>query len=129
MSKDRASLLRLAKDLIRVFSERLNIVALRTLSTHKDKAKLGSNKLLEDILAQEIGVDKARKVFGVIAGTYDMRLGDAHQTSSKIEDALKLAKIDEGNSFLRQGEQLISNFGQAIWWIGKFLFGQKEAVD
>lgn len=129
MSKDRASLLRLAKDLIRVFSERLNIVALRTLSTHKDKAKLGSNKLLEDILAQEIGVDKARKVFGVIAGTYDMRLGDAHQTSSKIEDALKLAKIDEENSFLRQGEQLISNFGQAIWWIGKFLFGQKEDVD
>ncbi|HHQ1868527.1 MULTISPECIES: hypothetical protein [Acinetobacter calcoaceticus/baumannii complex] len=129
MSRDRASLLRLAKDLIRVFSERLNITALRTLSAHKDKDKLGSNKLLEDILAQEIGNDKARKVFGVIAGTYDMRLGDAHQTSSKIEDALKLAKIDEQDSFLRQGEQLISNFGQTIWWIGKFLFGQKEAVD
>ncbi|USA47432.1 hypothetical protein NDN11_04770 [Acinetobacter sp. C26M] len=129
ISKDRASLLRLAKELIRIFSERLNISALRTLSSHKDKDKLGSNKLLEDILAQKIGTDKARKLFGVIAGTYDMRLGDAHPTSSKIDDALKLAKIDEEHSFLKQGEQLISNFGQTIWWIGKFLFGQTESGD
>lgn len=129
VSKDRASLLRLAKELIRIFSERLNISALRTLSIHKEKDKLGSNKLLEDILAQKIGSDKARKLFGVIAGTYDMRLGDAHPTSSKIEDALKLAKINENYSFLRQGEQLISNFGQTIWWIGKLLFGQDEAED
>lgn len=129
VSKDRASLLRLAKELIRVFSERLNIAALRTLAIHKEKDKLGSNKLLEDILAQKIGSDKARKLFGVIAGTYDMRLGDAHPTSSKIEDALKLAEINEDYSFLRQGEQLISNFGQTIWWIGKLLFGQNEAED
>lgn len=129
MSRDRASLLRLAKELIRVFSDRLNVNALRTLSTHKDKGRLGSNKLLEDILAQKIGIDKARKLFGVIAGTYDMRLGDAHPTSSKIEDALKLANIHEGYSFLRQGEQLISNFGQTIWWIGKLLFEQTEAED
>ena len=41
-----------------------------------------------------------------------MRVGDAHPTSSKISDALKLAEIDESKSFLRQGEQLISNFGR-----------------
>ena len=51
-----------------------------------------------------------------------MRIGDAHPTSSKISDALKLAQIDENNSCLRQGEQLISNFGQVVWLIGKFLF-------
>ncbi len=121
-SKDLASLLRLAKDLVRVFADRLNVRELRTLSTHPNKEKLGSNKLLEDILAQKIGADKARHVFGPIVGTYDMRVGDAHPTSSKIGDALKLAGIDEGRSFLRQGEQLISNFGQSIWWIGKLLF-------
>lgn len=71
------------------------------------KKTLGSNKLLEDILAQKVGVDRARQIFGVIAGAYDMRLGDAHPTSSKIGDALKLAKIDEDESFLKQGEQLI----------------------
>lgn len=121
-SKDQASLLRLAKDLVRIFSDRLDVRELRKLSTHLNKDKLGSNKLLEDVLSQKVGADKARNVFGPIAGAYDMRVGDAHPTSSKIGDALKLAGIDDSNSFLRQGEQLISNFGQSIWWIGKLLF-------
>ena len=55
-----------------------------------------------------------------------MRVGDAHPTSSMIGDALMLAGIDENKSFLRQGEQLISNVGQSIWWIGKLLFGKLE---
>lgn len=121
-SKDQASLLRLAKELIRIFSDRLDVRELRKLSTHSNKDKLGSNKLLEDVLAQKVGLEKARKVFGPIAGAYDMRVGDAHPTSSKIGDALALAGIDNSNSFLRQGEQLISNFGQSIWWVGKLLF-------
>jgi hypothetical protein len=123
-SKDQVSLLKLAKELVRVFSDRLDVQALRELSTHAEKEKLGSNKLLQDILAQKVGDDRARDVFGVIAGVYDMRVGDAHPTSSKIGDALKLAGIDESGSFLRQGEQLISNFGQSVWWIGKLHFGQ-----
>lgn len=121
-SKDQTSLLRLAKELVRIFTDRLDVRELRKLSTHANKDKLGSNKLLEDILAQKIGPEKARKVFGFIAGAYDMRVGDAHPTSSKIGDALKLAGIDDSNSYLKQGEQLISNFGQSIWWIGKLLF-------
>lgn len=122
-STDRTSLLRLAKDLVRIFTDRLNVQALRELSSHKNKEKLGSNKLLQDIVAQKIGEENAHKVFSIIVGVYDMRLGDAHPTSSKIEDALKLAGIDENKSFLRQGEQLISNFGRTIWDIGNILFG------
>lgn len=121
-SKDQASLLRLAKELVRIFSDRLDVRELRKLSSHSNKDKLGSNKLLEDLLAQKVGIEKARKVFGPIAGAYDMRLGDAHPTSSNIGNAIKLAGIDDSNSFLRQGEKLISNFGQSIWWIGKLLF-------
>jgi hypothetical protein len=123
-SKDQASLLRLAKEIIRAFSDRLNVRDLRKLSTHAEKDKLGSNKLLQDVLAQRVGKDKARLIFGPVAGTYDMRVGDAHPTGSKIADALKLAEIDESRSYLRQGEQLIHNFGRAIWWTGKLLFGQ-----
>jgi hypothetical protein len=123
-SRDRASLLRLAKELIRVFSDRLDVRELRKLSAHPDKEKLGSNKLLQDILAQKVGTDRARQVFSAIVGAYDMRVGDAHPTSSEIGDAIRLAGIDENCSFLRQGEQLISNFGQSVWWTGKMLFGQ-----
>jgi hypothetical protein len=126
-SKDQGSLLRLAKELVRLFSDRLNVRELRNLSTHTEKEKLGSNKLLQDVLAQKVGADKARHIFGTVAGAYDMRVGDAHPTSSKIEDALKLAGIDESLSFLRQGEQLIGNFGHSVWWIGKLLFEDSES--
>lgn len=125
-SKDQPSLLRLAKELIRVFSDRLNVGELRKLAIDKDKDKYGSNKLLQDVLAQKIGPERARAIFGAIFGAYDMRVGDAHPTSSDIADALTLAGVDDSRSFLRQGEQLISNFGQAIWWVGKLLFGQPE---
>lgn len=125
-SRDLATLLRLAKELIRVFSDRLNVRELRKLATHADKEKLGSNKLLQDVLAQKIGDEEARRVFGVIAGTYEMRVGDAHPTGSKIEDSLRLAGIDQDGSFLKQGEQLIHNFGRAIWFVGKSLLEPRE---
>jgi len=125
-SKDQASLLSLAKELIRVFSDRLNVCELRKLSTHAEKEKLGSNKLLQDILSHKVGADEARQIFGAVVGAYDMRVGDAHPTGSKIGDALKLAGIDENKSFLRQGEQLIFNFGRSVLMIGKLLFGQPE---
>lgn len=129
VSTDRTSLLRLAKDLVRVFTDRLNVKALRELSNHKDKNKLGSNKLLQDIVAQKIGEDNAYKIFSVIIGVYEMRLGDAHPTSSKIEDAIKLAGIDEKQSFLRQGEQLIFNLGRAIGYIGYIIFGDHRNTN
>lgn len=125
-STDQASLLQLAKELVRIFSDRLDVRSLRKLSNHPDKEKLGSNKLLQSILAQKAGEARAREVFAAIAGAYDMRLGDAHPTSSKINEGFKLAGIDTAASYLRQGEQLIRNFGHAIWCTGSLLFGGHE---
>ncbi|WP_262016889.1 hypothetical protein [Serratia liquefaciens] len=126
LCRDLASLLRLAKEIIRVFSDRLNVRELRKLSTHADRDKLGSNKLLQDILANDVGEDKARLVLGPIVGAYELRLGDAHPMGSKIGEALQLAGIDESRTPLRQGEQLIHNVGHSIWWIGKLLFENKD---
>lgn len=125
-SKDQASLLRLAKELVRIFSDRLDVRSLRKLANHPDKEKLASNKLLQNIVAQKAGEERAREVFAVIVGAYDMRLGDAHPTSSKIGEALKLAGIDTAASHLRQGEQLIRNFGHAVWRTGSLLFGAHD---
>lgn len=128
-SKDQPSLLRLAKELVRIFSDRLDVRSLRKLSNHHDKEKLGSNKLLQNILAQKAGESRAREVFAAIAGAYEMRLGDAHPTSATIGEALELAGIDTSTSYLRQGEQLIRNVGQAIWHIGSLLFGGSEKSE
>ena len=57
---------------------------------------------------------------------YEKNINLAFENAEKIGDALKLAGVDESKSFLRQGEQLISNFGQSIWWIGKLLFEKPE---
>ena len=121
-SKDQASLLRLAKEIIKVLSDRLSVRELRKLATHPEKDKLGSNKLLQDILASQVGDDRARQVLGPVFGAYDLRVGDAHPTGSRIGDALKLAGIDESRSFLRQGEQLIHIVGHSVWLTGKLLF-------
>ncbi|MFK3810959.1 hypothetical protein ACI1VO_30090 [Escherichia coli] len=95
---------------------------MRTFSTHSNKEQRGLDKLLEDIMAQKVVAEKAREIFGQIAGACDRRVGDAHPTSSKIGEALKLAGIDENSSSLRQGDQLIPNVGQSIGWLGKLLF-------
>lgn len=129
LSKNQASLLRLAKELVRIFSDRLDVRSLRKLSKHPDKDKLGSNKLLQNILAQKAGEERAQEVFAAIVGAYDMRLGDAHPTSSKIGEALKLAGIDVTASYLRQGEQLIHNFGYAILCTWSLLFGGSEKIE
>lgn len=115
LGKDQASILRIAKELIRVFSDRLDVQVLRAISTHPQKNSLGSNKLLESIVAERIGKDEARKIFGVIAGVYDLRIGDAHPTSSGIADAFALAEVDVSKSHLRQAKQMIFNFSRAIW--------------
>lgn len=127
MSTDRASLLRLAKELVRVFSDRLDTRSLKKISHHADKKKLASNKLLQSILAEAVGEKRARDVFSTIVGVYDMRIGDAHPTSSKIDEALQLAGIDTSASYLSQGEQLIHNFSLAIYNIGHLLFGNPSS--
>ena len=125
LSKDQASLLRLAKEVIRVFSDRINVRELRKLSTHAERDKLGSNKLLQDILAQAVGEEIARRTLGPVVGAYDMRVGDAHPTGSKVGEAIELAGVNTSRSYSRQGEQLIHNVGQSVWWLGKLLFEKK----
>lgn len=123
--KDLASLLRLAKEIIRVFSDRLNVQELRKLSKHKDKEKFRSNKLLQDILSQKVGTDMARQICAAIVGVYDMRVGDAHPTGSNIDEAIKLVGIDVNRSYLKQAEQLIEQFGKSVWGICEGLFADK----
>lgn len=127
---DQASLLRLAKELVRIFTDRLDVRSLRVVSNDNEKDSLRSNKLLEGILAEQIGKDNARSVFGIVVGVYELRVGDAHPTGSSIHEAFELARIDSSRSYLRQAEQLIDNYGYAIWQIGKaFTLEESDSSD
>lgn len=119
---DDASLLRLAKEIHRVFADRLNKKSLLQIANPSVKKELGSLKLLENLCADIIGVSNARKLMSPMFGIYELRIGDAHPTSSKIEDAFELCKIDRDLSFHSQAFQLISRFCEALSSIGFCLF-------
>jgi hypothetical protein len=121
---DDVSLLRLAKELHRNFGDRLNVPVLRQISTHQ--SKLGSIKSLESILASISTPELAHRVLAKIVGVYDLRVGDAHPTSSAIEEAFLLAGIDRSRSPLRQAEQMIDNYANAIWGVGRIICDDLE---
>lgn len=53
-------------------------------------------------------------------------LGQKPPLKPKDGEALRLAGIDSAASYLRQGEQLLHNFGHAVWYTGRLLFGGQE---
>jgi hypothetical protein len=119
---DDASLLRLAKEIHRVFGDRLNKKNLLLIASPDVKNELGTLKLLEKICADVIGESNARKLMSPMFGIYDLRIGDAHPTSSKIEDAFELSRIDRDLSIHSQAHQLISRFCEVLSSIGYCLF-------
>ena len=119
--RDRASLLCLAKDLVRVFLERIDLSLLRELAHITKSEKLRSIKLLERLLAQYISEENARFRCSIFVGINELRIGDAHPAESKIEDALRLARINTSLSYLKQGTQLLVNFANALRNIGLIL--------
>ncbi len=126
---DQSSLLRLAKELIRIFSDRLNVNSLRKISTRDDKSKLGSNKLFESIISDLTSSEHARSIFGPVFGVYDLRVGDAHPTSSNITDAYKRLKINSDDPYIFQGMQMIDYLSYSIWHINKVLFDKMNEGD
>ena len=106
-----------------VGAKSLNVVStLGCLSYCGAHAKLGSIKLLQSVLADICGEEQAREILSVVVGVYDLRTGDDHPTTSKIEYAFFLARIDRSQSPLRQAKQLIESYAFAIWRVGKVLY-------
>jgi hypothetical protein len=64
-------------------------------------------KSLERVLATLVSADEAREVMGPLIGIYNLRVGDAHLTSSELNDDFALANIDPAAKPLQQGYQLL----------------------
>jgi hypothetical protein len=123
---DDASLLRLAKEIHRAFGDRLNKKNLNHLVDAAGKNELGSLKLLEKLCASTFGIPNARNLMSPLFGIYDLRIGDAHPTGSKIEDAFKMCGVDRSLSIYSQAYQLISGFSEALSGIGYCLFSSQK---
>jgi hypothetical protein len=104
---DEAGLLALAKDLARLTADSFDVELLHSIAPPEKGKKPGSLKSLETVIAAFIGADRAHELIGPLVGIYELRLGDAHLPSGKIDEARALARLDVGASTLKQGFQLI----------------------
>ena len=111
---EKSSLFRLAKNINLCLIERMNVGVLKKLSHDPEKKGKKSRQLLQGIVAEHIGEDRAKLMFTPIAGLIDMRNADAHSIDRSKNDPLELAGVDPNALPLHQGEQLIANIAESI---------------
>jgi hypothetical protein len=130
-SLDRESLLGLAKDLTRVFADRVDAKGLQKaagIEPPPPAKSLGSLKALERALATLIPKECARQLCGPLFGMYDLRVGSAHLPGSEIEDSLRLANVDVKEPFVHQGYSMLTAFVAALRRLAD-IFGRAAARD
>jgi hypothetical protein len=106
-SVDRSSLLTLAKDIARLTADSIDTESLHLIVPLEKGERRGSLKSLERTLATIVPPSAARTMMGPLFGIYELRVGDAHLTSSEIDEHFALVGIDVSASPLQQGLQLL----------------------
>jgi hypothetical protein len=115
---DQSGLLSLAKDLARLTVDRIDIGALRAVSSPKKGQTWGSLKSLEKALGTILPPDQARSLLTPLVGIYELRLGDAHLPSSTIDEAFVMIGIDRSKNPVAQGFQMLARAANALFAIG-----------
>jgi hypothetical protein len=112
---DGEGLLELAKELTRLFMERVDVGAIGSVVTFaKADKRPGSLKALEQLIAHHRDAASASAMMAPLFGIYDLRLADAHLGSSKIESGKVRAKVVESDPRVVQGRQLIQAFTDTL---------------
>jgi hypothetical protein len=99
----------LAKDLMRVVADQIDVAALQRIVGPPKGEKWGSLKSLENFLATRVGAATAHELVGPLFGAYDLRLADAHMPKSELDDAYRVARVDPDASPIAQGFRLIAS--------------------
>lgn len=121
-------LLALAKDLARLTADSINQETLRKVISDRDgDKKLGSLKHLEKVLATRATEENAHRVMSSLFGIYELRLGDAHLPTSKIQEAFKLAEVDTSLIPLQQGAALILAAGRSLMRVAAIVRAMRQA--
>jgi hypothetical protein len=104
-------LLELAKELTRLFAERVDVDAiLAIVPLAKGEKKVGSLKALERLVAHHSAADAAKKMMAPLFGIMDLRIADAHLGSSNVASGLARAAVDTKSPAATQGCQMIDSF-------------------
>ncbi|RWX35237.1 hypothetical protein [Rhizobium leguminosarum] len=123
---EHGGVLSLAKDIVRLLADRMDVGALQAAAPPPKGVTWGSLKSLEKYLGTIITQDDARKLMGPLLGAYNLRIADAHLSSKELTDAFRLAQVDPDASRLEQGMQLLSSVCGTIDQIGKIMTEVEE---
>jgi hypothetical protein len=115
---DDDGLFALAKDIMRLIADRIDVDPHHKIATPPPTEKWGSLKSLEKYLATLVPPEDARKIMGPLFGVYELRLADAHLAANDLNNAFKRACVDPKAPPLDQGYSLINNVARAIWTAG-----------
>jgi hypothetical protein len=113
-SVDRNGVLALAKDVARLTADRIDLATLRRIIAPPKDEKWGSLKSLEKVLGTIICEAKARAILTPLVGVYELRLGDAHLPSGKIDEAFVMVGIDQTALYVEQGRRLLEQTVNAL---------------
>jgi hypothetical protein len=104
-------ILELAKELTRLFAERVDVDAILTIvPLAKGEKKIGSLKALERLVAHHSTVGDAKAMMAPLFGIMDLRIADAHLGSSNVESGLARAAVNANAPAATQGRQMIGSF-------------------
>lgn len=106
-SVDRKGLFELAKDLARLTADSFDLRALNCIVSPPKGEKWRSLKSLEKVVATISGDSRAHELMEPLFGIYELRLADAHLPGNRIDEALRLVRVDAQANFIVQGFQLL----------------------
>ena len=105
----------MAKDLARLFSDRLDAVTLqKTTLPNPPTQRYGLLKALEHTLGTLIPPANAATFCSALFGIYDLRLADTHLPGRDLESAYQRANIDRVKPLIVQGHDIILTFTSSL---------------
>jgi hypothetical protein len=111
----------LAKDIIRLTADRIDVEGLQAVALPPKGEKWGSLKSLEKYLATIVSVEDARKIMTPLAGVYELRIADSHLPPAEMKKALEMARVNSEASPLKQGFWLIASAVSVLMEIASLL--------
>lgn len=110
---DESGLRSLAKDLVKYSIERMDKRSLID-SLGLTNSNLGTLKLLQSLLSKYTDEQYAHDRMTPLFGAYDLRVADAHLSSSDVEECYSKLSVDRSAPFVHQAMQLIDSVQKAF---------------
>ena len=110
----KGDILWLAKQITRLIIETLNQKSFRKFAKVEKDEKIGSLKLLERVLAECVGKDRAYDLMSPLHAIYTLRNSDSHIPGKDIENAFDTLGIVPDGQLIRQGGRMIFVAAKAL---------------